>query len=119
MIAHRCSCFEENTAVFWKNNKEFPLGKRSDWDNRYKLCVTKLGGQIDKTSQASDFPRILLCKGKTPLDDNFIECEIFGPITARTLQSVTICLKDLRSKRRYWTAVRLKLESVGVTAIEK
>ncbi len=71
MIAHRCSCFEENTAVFWKNNKGFPPGKRSDWDNRYKLCVAKLGGQIDKTTQSSRFSKNTFMQGKDIIGRQF------------------------------------------------
>lgn len=119
MIAHRSSCFEENTGVSWMRNKAFPHGKRSDWQNRHKLSVAKLGNQIGSTTDASCFPSILLSKGWTSLDDNFIEVQVFGPMTARSLQSVKVCSKDLKGKKAYWKAVKHKLESVGVTVADK
>ena len=100
-------------------NKAFPPGKRSDWENRHKLCVAKLAGQIDKTMQPAHFPSILLSKGQTSLDDNFIEVQVFGPITSRSLRRVAIQSKDLKGKKAYWKAVKHKLESVGVTVVEK
>jgi len=119
MIAHRSSCFEENTGVFWMQNKTFPPGKRSDWENRHKLCVAKLAGQIDKKMQPAHFQSVLLSKGRTSLDDNFIEVQVFGPITSRSLRCVAIRGKSLKGKRVYWEAVKHKLESVGVTVAKK
>lgn len=118
MIAHRASCFEENTGVFWKNNKAFPAGKRSDWVNRHKLCVSKLACRVNKAIPSASFPRILLDHGRTQLEDDFVEVQVFGPMTARTLESVTISSKHLKGKRTYWKAVKVKLVATGVKADE-
>jgi hypothetical protein len=118
MVAHRSSCFEENTAVFWDKTKSFPPGRRSDWSNRHKLCTAKLGCEVHRATRPTDFPRILLSPGRTSLDDNFVEVQVFGPMTARTLESVSICSKKLTGKKAIWKAVKAKLDMAGVRTSE-
>ncbi|MEX1231439.1 MAG: hypothetical protein WEB58_14425 [Planctomycetaceae bacterium] len=118
MIAHRTSCFEENSGIYWETHKNIPPGKRSDWATRYMLCIAKLGGKITDKSVNTDFPPLLLNSGKSKRDDSFIEAQIFGPITARTVEMVSVSARKLRCKRTYWTAIRSKLENSGVKVIE-
>ena len=62
---------------------------------------------------------MLLSAGRTSLDDKFVEVQIFGPMTARTLEAVTISSKQLKGKRTYWKVVKQKLTDVGVRTGEK
>lgn len=119
MIAHRTSCFEENSGVFWMNTKTFPPGKRSDWATRYKLCVAKLFKCITVSTENTDFPSILLGPGTGKLDENFVEAQIFGPLTLRTVESVSVLIGKLEGPKSYWKAIKKKLVLSGVKVSEK
>jgi hypothetical protein len=56
--------------------------------------------------------------GKNEIDDDFVEVQVFGPLTARTLESVSICSKGLKGKATRWKVVKTKLEAVGVRTSE-
>lgn len=120
MISHRSSCFEENTGVFWeKTRRPFPPGKRSDWSSRHKLCAAKLACRVTSTTRPADFSRMLKNEGKTRLDDDFVEVQVFGPPTARTLETVAIAAKNIKGKKTYWNALRKKLADSGVATSER
>lgn len=97
MIAHRSSTFEENSLLFMKRHKitiwdvdKLPVGFRSNWADRYKLCVAKLGRRLTKASTSADFPKLLLQSATSAVDDDFIEIHVFGPMTLRTFEKVSI-----------------------------
>lgn len=93
LTARRVSLFQENSAVYvHRHGIHFPEGARGTWDERHKLCVAKLAGQLTKTTRRDEFSTILLQKGPTPLDDQFVEVHLFGPMTFATFKKVTVRL---------------------------
>ncbi len=90
MISHRASVFQENTGVyFFKNPGAAPKGFRSNWVERGKLCVAKLEDRLTSASTPGDFPKLILKAAPNPLDDEFLEVQVFGPMTVRTFERVT------------------------------
>lgn len=118
MISHRSSCFETNTGVLWKDRKAFDTGKRSSWENRNKLCTAKLSPQITAETRQEQFPFLLTRKGATSLDDDFVEVQVFGSITRRTIQSVAVPRRATKGQRQFWKIIRKKLETAGVQVNE-
>jgi hypothetical protein len=97
MIGHRASVFEDNSTVFLakldvrlSDADELPLGYRATWANRPKLCVAKLSQKIDASTLGSQYSGILLHQGATTASDDFVEVHIWGSITARAFQEVTL-----------------------------
>ena len=91
MIAHRASVFQENSGVYvYRNGNKLPFGSRSIWENRGKLCLVKVADQITVTTKVSDFPKLLLNPGPTAIDDSFVEVHIFGPMTFRSFEKMTV-----------------------------
>lgn len=95
LIAYRASVFEENSTVFMKTHDiklwdadELPQGYRATWDERGKLCAAKLSGKIDATTKSSEYSTLLLRQGATGEDDEFVEVNIWGPMTVRTIERV-------------------------------
>lgn len=121
MIAHRASVFEENSILFMKHHgiqisaaDNLPKGYRGTWGNRGKLCVAKLSGKIGATTQASAYSGILLRQGATSEDDEFVEIHIWGPITVRTIEQVSMTPRAKRSQRVIISAVKERLLKAGV-----
>ena len=118
MIAHRTSVYEENSAVFLKKHAYTPPpGYRATWEERVKLAVAKLGGGIDAITSPSQLADALLGPGATPEEDRFIEVHIWGPMSIRTVErvSVTAPIKGPRSVRK---AIRDRLKAVGLSLEE-
>ena len=91
MISHRASIFQENTGMFFsKRPGTPPLGYRSTWQERDKLSVAKLCGQIDAKTTDKDFASILCRSAPDAEDDDFIEVQVFGPMTLFTFESVAV-----------------------------
>jgi hypothetical protein len=101
MIAHRASCFEGNTAVLYHAHHGFSAFLRSSWQNRHKLCLAVLGSQIKPTTSSGEFAGILVEIGPQPEEDRFIEVHIFGPMTARTFEFITIDSKNHKPAQRH------------------
>ncbi len=125
MIAHRVSVFEENSVLFMEKidigiTKDLPGGYRAAWEKRGKLAVAKLAGRITRKTSQRDFPNLLLKNGTGTGDDDFIEVHIYGPISVRTMERVTI--KAKKKKRRGYAvrvkALREKLANYGVACQE-
>jgi hypothetical protein len=116
LIAHRTSVFEENMLVFFKTKcdnywrtERLPVGYRSDWPNRAKLAVAKLAPRIGATTPEDDFAGLLLSRGTTVADDQFIELHVFGMMTIRTLEKVVLN-KSPRCGRAVLRATRSDVE---------
>ena len=119
MVSHRVSCFEENTGVYWLNHKDFPPGKRSFWLNRHKLCVAKSANTVAITTTPADFQSILYDKGTSPLNEKFVEVQIFGRLTARAVRIARASkAKIAKWNEVLWKAIRLKLEACNVIVSE-
>lgn len=127
MITHRTSVFEMNTTIFVRDNKitgadELPKGYRAIWDDRAKLCVTKLAKKINSKTKPNEYQYLLLYQGATSADDDFVEVHIFGPMTIRTIEEVIFkplpSGLDKRTKRvkiAQIAGIKEKLAKYGVT----
>lgn len=96
-VAHRTSVFEENSVAFFirrqitiKDAEGAIRGFRAAWKDRHLLAVAKLEQMLQPTTLSTDFPGILLKNGATGADDDFIEVHLFGTITLRSVEKLTI-----------------------------
>jgi hypothetical protein len=122
MIAHRASVFEENSLLSSRHMdvrlgqaNELPLGYRAPWSNRAGLCVSKLSPHIDSATPDSQYSSILLRSGATSASDDFIEVHIWGSITARAFQQVTLTHGSKSYQRVIVKALKEKFENAGVS----
>lgn len=121
MIAHRASVFEENSTTFMGHHSvemskahELQKGYRATWPDRAKLCVAKLSGMFDAGTSNKEYSAILLSQGTTTADDNFIEVHIWGPLTMRAIEQVTLTEGSKSSKRVILKALREKFGKANV-----
>ena len=84
MIAHRASCFSGNSAVIYHREHSFSNCLRSDWSGRGKIAVVAFADRLSQSTSDREFATMLVSRGDQPLDDEFIEVHIFGPMTAKT-----------------------------------
>jgi len=106
MIAYRAVVFEENSILFMKKNKigltqPLPTGYRAVWGDREKLAVAKLSGSIDSSTTSNDFIHILLKNGTGAGDDEFVEVHIYGSISIRTVEKVSIIRSEGQKGARF------------------
>jgi hypothetical protein len=92
-IEHRTTLFDQNSVAFVSQRRlgvaaRSLRGHRATWENRSKLVVAQLGEHIASSTGLDQFPGILLKQGSTTADDRFIEVQIWGPITVRTIETV-------------------------------
>ena len=114
MIAHRASVYEENSAVSMKKHAyEPPPGCRATWDDRCKLCVAKLGREVEATTTPAELPGLLLQPGATPDEDRFVEVHIWGPMTVRTMAQAVVSAPR-KGQRSAYSAIEVRLKAVGV-----
>jgi len=113
MVDFRTTAFTENTAVFVeKNGIDIPPGHRAVWAQRGRLAVAKLAAALTATTAAADLPRILKSSGATPDDDSFVEAHVYGSISIRTVEQVSISPRGNRAVRL--SALKEKLKKLGV-----
>lgn len=123
MISHRASVFEENSVLFMKRKKirvsdsDLPKGFRASWDHRNNLCVAKLAGSIDSTSDPNKYSELLLKCGESSADDAFVEVHIWGPISVRSMEKVTITTPADGVKATILKAIASHLEKHGVAVV--
>jgi hypothetical protein len=107
MILHRTTLFEDNNVVLtalyqsvaMREADNPPKGFRAVWEDRHKLCVAKLAGQLAIGQSSIDFQGLLLAQGANTSDDRFVEAHIFGSLTVRSLASVRITRRRNRPTR--------------------
>jgi hypothetical protein len=121
MISHRASVFEENSVLFMKHknievsNPGLPKGFRATWNDRAMLCIAKLASAIDSTVLPDQYSKLLLTQGASSADDNFIEVHIWGPISIKTIEQVTITAPTTGPRETILKAVTSKLSAHDVT----
>lgn len=122
MVAHRASVFEENSVMWMTNHRinlsgvnSLPKGYRAAWNDRAKLAVAKLANKIPPNMPSDAFPGLLLQQGRTVENDQFIEVHIWGPMTMRTFEHVTIKQPGRAANRVILKALQEKLQKAGVT----
>jgi hypothetical protein len=120
-VSHRATVFEENTALFLKHKKilmseadDLPKGYRAPWDARAKLCVAKLHVNIDSGTPPGKYSQILMRPGATTADDDFVEVHIYGPMTSRTMEQVTIMRRKRTPNRGMIEALTEGFTKAGV-----
>jgi hypothetical protein len=105
MIAHRASVYEENSTVFLeKHAYRPPPGYRAPWEERAKLSVAKLAGEIPTATTAEQCRGLFVVPGASPEEDRFIEVHIWGPLSIRTVERVVTT-----SLERRWRSLRMAL----------
>ena len=123
MIAHRASVFEENCVTFMKRHKirmdqaySLPRGYRATWGERGRLCVAKKAHQLASDTRTEDFGSLLLKAAPKREDDDFVEVHVWGPMTRRTFEKVTIepGAKPSKSDAARLRGLKEMLGSVGV-----
>jgi hypothetical protein len=123
MISHRTSVFEENSVLFMKHkeievsNPELPKGFRATWNDRAILCVAKLARAIDSALLPDQYSKLLLTQGASSGDDNFVEVHIWGPISIRTMEKVTVTGSASGPRKTILKAVTSKLSKHSVTGV--
>jgi hypothetical protein len=121
MIAHRTSVLEENSVIFAErhgvgtNQGAVPSGYRASWSDRAKLCGAKLHERIDAATRPDEYSRLLMRQGTTSEDDEFVEAHVFGPMTVRTIEQVTV---SKRKKRADNVNIKRLTEELGKFGIK-
>jgi hypothetical protein len=92
-IGDRVSLLEDNSYNFVAKHKltpggQIPEGYVTAWQNRHKLAVAKLGGQVSTGTTEAAHPRILLTSTGNRATDDFIEVHIYGGFDNKAIESV-------------------------------
>jgi len=92
-IAKRAVLLEKNSFHFiTQHNLQFgqavPLGYRAVWQERHKLAVAKLAGEISSKTLPDEYPGILLFSDGNRETDRFIEVHIYGAFDNKAVESV-------------------------------
>ena len=116
MIAHRASVYEENSALSMKRHAYVvPPGHRATWEDRARLCVAKTAGEIEASTPAGRFPRLLLEEGATAAEDRFVEVHIWGAMTIQSVERVVVGKTRRQSVRK---SLRDRLAAFGAVLQE-
>jgi hypothetical protein len=121
LIAHRTSFLEEESIRFVERRtraramRKIPAGYRAVWDDRGRLAVAKLAKLINSQTRADMFQSLLLRNGKTAFEDDFIEAHVWGPITIRAVESVTIVGKRSRAEGIVVNELRKRLRQQDIS----
>jgi hypothetical protein len=115
MIDYRTTACTENTAAFIERNGSVPPGHRATWPGRGRLAVAKLASVLTSSTNDSDFPALLKADGETPDDDVFIEAHVYGSISIRTVEKVSLTRTKMRSVKL--SVLRDKLNKMSVPLV--
>ena len=124
MIAHRSSVIEENSVIFVerhglaKKKGAVPPGYRAPWPDRAKVCVAKLHSSVDATTTQDEYCRLLMREGATSELHEFVEGHVFGPITVRTIEQVSVSKRRKRADNVNIGRLREELGKFGVKVRE-
>lgn len=121
MISHRASVMDENSTMFVEHHDikmrdadKIPHGYRSVWEERHKLCVAKLASRLDAGTQPDKYSLILLRPGHDSENDDFVEVQVFGPMTIRTVEQVSLKARANKPEKAIYKALREQLMRFGV-----
>ena len=125
LIANRSSVFDGNTLVVLLQEDArlsqlvtLPPGRRATWSNRGKLALCTFAGQLESHPRSADFPQVLLQASRDALTDQFIEVHIWGPITARAIESVELPKPRDKGEQVYVRAIQQALAEQGVRVVQ-
>jgi hypothetical protein len=93
LIEERTSLFDQNSVTFVSEERLKVAsgalrGHRGMWSNRSKLAAAQFADQISGSTLPVEFAAILIKQGATTGKDRYIEAQIWGGITVRTIESV-------------------------------
>lgn len=121
MIAHRASVFEGNTVLWLRklggalwDPDSLPSGYRATWEDRGKLAAVKAVGLVGSATSPAEFAGILLRRGATSAQDEYVEVHIWGPLTRRSAREVTLSGLRARTGQAVARSLREKLVDAGV-----
>jgi hypothetical protein len=117
-IAHRATVFEQNCVMFMRpitinDAANLPSGYRASWEARGKLAVAKIAGKIQPNMPPDVFPALLMVPGTSSETDEFIEVHIYGPLSIRSLEKISLRNTSLPCKSKI-DALKHKLSAVNV-----
>lgn len=125
LIAHRTSVFDQNSVTFVSERKlksasSALVGHRASWKTRTKLAAAQLADCITVSTETDEFSSILLRQGATTATDRFIEAQVWGPVTVRTIEQVRFrwSLVQKRTPRSLLKNLSRTLSKHGVTLVE-
>jgi hypothetical protein len=125
LIEHRTSIFDQNSVIFvsekrLKSASNALVGHRASWKNRTKLAAAQLANYITVSTRADEFSSILLRQGATTVADRFIEAQIWGPVSVRTVEQVRFrwSLVQRRTPRSLLKNLSRALSKHSVTLVE-
>jgi hypothetical protein len=79
------------------------------------LAVAKLASTLTPSTTSPDLPGVLKSDGATPDDGAFVEVHVYGSISMRTVQQVSISTTATPAVRL--RALREKLKKLGVPLV--
>jgi hypothetical protein len=122
LVEYRVSLFEKNSILFMERagitiggSTALPRGYRSVWIDRGRHAVAKLAHRVSSSTALSDHTQLLLTNAMSPEGDDFIEAHVYGPMTIRTMEKVSISGKLTRSERAMIGGLREMLDAASVT----
>jgi hypothetical protein len=124
-IDERTTVFDQNSVTFvgekrLKAASASLQGHRGTWSNRSKLAAAQLAAQIAASTRPDEFPSILIKQGATTGTDRYIEAQIWGGVTVRTIESVKFRWSLVKSDTPRSLIKRLKiaLDSFSTALVE-
>lgn len=112
MIEHRTSFFIGNSFHLIQDMKHadpIPAGLRSTWNDRGKLSAIRHAEKFLQKTTEAEFPKIL-----NDGSDDFIEAHVYGSISRKAVQRVTVKNKALnKSKKVYLEVLRDRLSELS------
>jgi hypothetical protein len=116
MVDFRTTAFTANSAAFVEGNHfVIPAGHRATWARRGRLAVAKLASALTPSTAVGDLPRLLKSDGATPEGDSFVETHVYGSISMRTVERVSMSRSATRAVKV--SALKEKLEKLGVPLV--
>ncbi|TVS19764.1 MAG: hypothetical protein EA424_07345 [Planctomycetaceae bacterium] len=123
---YRTSLLENNMLVFFKEKCEdywrterIPRGYRAAWEDRARLAVAKLGERLKPDHKDAEFAAILLTRGPSTADDEFIELHVLGSITVRTIEKIVLNRRPPKTKSSVLRALNYKLDRYNVAWLDR
>jgi hypothetical protein len=125
LIEERTSIFDQNSVTFVSKSRleaasSALVGHRATWSNRSRLAAAQLANNIASSTIPEEFPSILMKQGVTTAEDRYIETQIWGGITARTIETVRFrwSLVKTETPRSLLKRLSLALNRFGATLQE-
>jgi hypothetical protein len=122
-IVCRTTVFEENPFTFCERYRITagrlpPPGFRGTWGARHELAMAKLVGKIEPTLATDKYASILLSRGTSKADADFVECHIYGPLHRSSIERVIGPRPRDRADLVIWKSVVNTLQRLGATVEE-